>query len=206
SKFTCEICADDKPRNHLFTKLGCAHSYCTDCVSKYVASRLQNNVTKITCPAAGCEGGLEPEQCGSVLPKQVLDRWGDALCEALLLGIPKMYCPYRECRAMLLVEGSCGAESECPYCRRMLCGQCGVPWHSGMTCEEFGKLKVEERSSEDLLMMNLARSMKWMRCSRCGFFVERTEGCLFMTCRCRHTFCYSCGATLTEHYCRVCRR
>ncbi|KAM7280166.1 hypothetical protein ACFE04_007300 [Oxalis oulophora] len=25
-------------------------------------------------------------------------------------------------------------ESECPYCRRLFCAQCKVPWHAGVQC------------------------------------------------------------------------
>lgn len=33
------------------------------------------------------------------------------------------------------------------------------------------------------MLMNLAKSKKWMRCPKCKFYVERSEGCLFMRCR-----------------------
>ena len=31
-------------------------------------------------------------------------------------------------------------------------------------------------------------------CKKCGTVVERAEGCLHMTCRCKHQFCYACGS------------
>ncbi|KAG8373874.1 hypothetical protein BUALT_Bualt11G0070700 [Buddleja alternifolia] len=36
---------------------------------------------------------------------------------------------------------------------------CKVPWHSGISCVEFQKLKKDERSHEDILLMNLAKSV-----------------------------------------------
>ncbi|KAG8373875.1 hypothetical protein BUALT_Bualt11G0070800 [Buddleja alternifolia] len=185
--FMCEICADEKPRTDMFRILGCNHIYCSDCMSKYVASKIQENITIINCPVSGCKGFLEPQHCRSILPKQVFDRWGDALCEAVILASEKFYCPFKDCSAMLIDEQSGGnevmMESVCPECNRLFCVQCKVPWHSGISCVEFQKLKKDERSHEDILLMNLAKSKNWIRCPKCKFYVEKSQGCLFMRCR-----------------------
>ncbi|KAK6152085.1 hypothetical protein DH2020_014720 [Rehmannia glutinosa] len=187
--FMCEICADEKPTNDLFRVLGCDHSYCSDCMGKYVASKLQDNITAINCPVSGCNGFLEPQHCRSILPKQVFDRWGDALCEAVILASERFYCPFKDCSALLIDERMGGndviVQSECPDCNRLFCVQCKVPWHSGIECAEFQKLKKDERSNEDIMLMNLAKSKNWMRCPKCRFYVEKSEGCLFMKCRYR---------------------
>ncbi|KAL2533313.1 RING/U-box superfamily protein [Abeliophyllum distichum] len=207
--FMCEICADEKPTNELFRILGCTHSYCSECMAKYVASKLQENITTITCPVSGCNGFLEPYHCRSILPQQVFDRWGDALCEAMILTSEKFYCPFKDCSAMLIddtmEENEVIIQSECPYCNRLFCVQCKVPWHLGMQCVEFQKLKKDERSNEDIMLMNLAKSKKWTRCPKCRFYVEKSEGCLFMICRCGYSFCYNCGAHLKAHYCSNCK-
>ena len=73
--------------------------------------------------------------------------------------------------------------SECPSCRRLFCAACKVVWHSGLSCEEFGKLGEDERAKEDLLMMQVAKEKKWRRCPSCKYFVEKREGCKHITCR-----------------------
>ncbi|KAL3830078.1 hypothetical protein ACJIZ3_018880 [Penstemon smallii] len=216
---SCEICADEKPRSAMFRILGCNHYYCCECMSKYVASKLQENISQITCPDPKCNGYLEPYHCHSILPKQVFDRWGDALCEAVILASEKFYCPFKDCSALLIDDRSGGGnddnnnnnnqiivQSECPDCNRLFCVQCKVPWHTGIKCEEFQKLKKDERSNEDIMLMKLAKSKKWQRCLKCGYFVEKSEGCLFMKCRCGYCFCYNCGAPLKDHYCPKCKR
>ncbi|KAL6496443.1 hypothetical protein OROGR_029701 [Orobanche gracilis] len=209
STFMCEICTDEKPKIDFFRILGCDHSYCTDCMTKYVASKLQENITAIDCPASGCKGFLEPQHCSSILPKQVFDRWGDALCEAVILASQKFYCPFKDCSALLVDDtrekNEFIVQSECPDCNRLFCVQCKVPWHSGLTCAEFQKLGKDERSTEDVMLVNLAKGKKWMRCPMCKIYVERSSGCLFMKCRCGHCFCYNCGAPLVDHYCRKCK-
>ncbi|WCJ42877.1 RING/U-box superfamily protein [Euphorbia peplus] len=182
--FLCEICFDPKPKDESFSINGCSHSYCKDCMANYVGSKLQDNISQISCPVPKCSGSLEPYDCRSILPPEVFDRWGNALCEALILGSQKFYCPYKDCSVMLVDDGSVVVrESECPNCRRMFCAQCKVPWHGEIECVEFQKLHKDEREREDIMLMKLAKNKKWTRCPNCRIFVEKTWGCNYMKCR-----------------------
>ncbi|KAH9684397.1 RING-type domain-containing protein [Citrus sinensis] len=199
--FVCEICVEPKSPNESFTIKGCFHSYCTDCVVKYVASKLQESITTIGCPVAGCQGLLEPDYCRNILPQQVFDRWGNALCEAVIREDQKFYCPFKDCSALLIVDnrGSRKAikESACPHCNRMFCAQCKVPWHIGIQCAQFQKkLNVNERNDNKL--MKLAEKKKWKRCPNCSYYVEKTYGCDYINCRCGATFSYGKGTLLAS--------
>lgn len=205
--FVCEICAETRAGGDLFRIKGCSHAYCNDCVTRYVASKLDDNVTRIDCPVSGCGGVLEPEYCRSILPPEVFDRWGNALCEALISQAERFYCPFRDCSALLIQdEGAVVRESECPYCRRSFCAQCRVPWHAGVECQVFQGLNEGERGSDDIMLMKLAEKKHWRRCPNCSFYVQKISGCPFVRCRCGVEFCYRCGAqAVTSHYCTKCR-
>ncbi|KAF9621722.1 hypothetical protein IFM89_027420 [Coptis chinensis] len=174
--FTCEICVDTKSQDQSFSINGCTHSYCSDCMAKYVGSKIQDNVITIKCPESNCSGVLELEFCRSILPKEVYDRWGNALWMAV-------------------------KESECPHCRRMFCAQCKVPWHYGIGCEEFQKLKGGgESGKEDIMLMQLAKESNWQRCPKCNFFVERSTGCNVMRCSWNdQVYNHSCGGRVMEY-------
>ncbi|WCJ42872.1 RING/U-box superfamily protein [Euphorbia peplus] len=190
-EFLCEICFDPKPKDDSFSIKGCSHSYCKSCMANFIGSKLQENISKITCPVPKCCGFLEPEDCRPILPSEVFDRWGDALCEALILGSQKFYCPYKDCSLMLVDDGSeVVRESECPNCRRLFCAQCRVPWHAEIECAEFQTLHKDERDNKDIMLMKLAKNKLWTRCPSCRIFVERTQGCDNMTCRCGTSFNY----------------
>ncbi|XP_058108728.1 E3 ubiquitin-protein ligase RSL1-like [Magnolia sinica] len=207
----CKICMEPKNPNEIFTVSGCRHVFCSDCIGQHVAAKIQDNAALVRCPEPGCEVTLDPIVCRPILPQDVFDRWGSVLCESLILGLMKFYCPFKDCSALLLDEGgedgSAIVESECPHCRRLFCAQCKVEWHSGIGCVEFQNLKGDEREREDIMLMNLAKENKWQRCPKCGFYVEKIEGCLFMRCRCSHCFCYHCAGPVDErlHYCARCR-
>ncbi|KAM2313855.1 hypothetical protein ACFX1S_026954 [Malus domestica] len=205
----CTICVEHKEAHDRFDLKNCSHAYCTDCIVNYVASKLQDNITSIRCPVPNCIGLLEPEYCRPILPPEVFYRWGSALCEAVILGSEKFYCPYKDCSAILIDDGTeVVRQSVCPNCWRMFCAQSKAPWHEGIKCEEFLKLNKDEREKEDIMLMDLAQKQQWRRCPKCRFYVEKSVGCMFMKMYgCRTAFCYRCGDVLMDnhnHYCPSC--
>ncbi|OMO65972.1 Zinc finger, C6HC-type [Corchorus olitorius] len=181
----CEICVERKESDQMFKTETCVHSYCLDCIGKHVLTRVEESITIITCPGVNCKAMLELDACRLLLPEVVIHRWEDALCQEFINGSLRFYCPFRDCSAPLLNDdgGEVIRESECPFCHRLFCAQCSVPWHSGINCEDFQRLNEDERGREDLMVRELAKEKKWARCPKCNFYVERTEGCPHMICR-----------------------
>ncbi|XP_065638740.1 putative disease resistance protein RGA3 [Quercus suber] len=76
----CEICVERKDSDQMFKTESCVHLFCSDCIGKHVATKIQESLTVVTCPGLDCKGVIELDACRAVLPKDVLDRWDDALC------------------------------------------------------------------------------------------------------------------------------
>ncbi|XP_017699634.2 probable E3 ubiquitin-protein ligase RNF144A [Phoenix dactylifera] len=209
-KLYCSICMQDYLDFESFSMRGCSHLYCASCVSQYVAAKVEENEVLIGCPDPSCKTGyLELDMCQLILPPKVIDQWASRLCEEILEPM-RFYCPYKDCSALLIHEGGINGEvireSECPHCYRLFCAQCKAPWHSNITCEAYQQLGEDEKGREDLMLMEMAKNQHWQRCPKCKFFVERTEGCNFMRCRCGNTFCYRCAGPMnSDHYCLKCR-
>nr|XP_043611828.1 probable E3 ubiquitin-protein ligase ARI9 [Erigeron canadensis] len=192
----CGICMDSKNASEIFKNTNiCSHMYCTECIRSHVATKIkENNLTTVTCPDPNCKSIIGPEVCKDILPKQVLEKWEDGLCESLIMATEKFYCPFKDCSAILVNDGgSVVTSSECPVCNRLFCAQCRVAWHCGLDCNEYMSLNENERDPSDLMLMDLAKSNKWKRCPNCNYIVERTSGCPHISCRCGHHFCYQCG-------------
>nr|XP_028964282.1 uncharacterized protein LOC103444043 isoform X1 [Malus domestica] len=201
TQILCEICVEMIEVDEMFQNEGCVHSFCSDCITKHVASKIQANIHIVSCPGLDCRAVLELDACMPILPKEVIERWNDALCEAMVLGAQRLYCPFSDCSTVLMIDNE-GEEavrvSECPICHRLFCARCQVPWHPGVDCEEYRRLNEDERGRADLMVKELAKQKKWKRCPRCKYYVEKTQGCLHITCRCQYQFCYGCGAEWTS--------
>ncbi|KAL6134779.1 hypothetical protein ACLB2K_067007 [Fragaria x ananassa] len=156
----CMICMDVKPSGEMFTNNSCSHSFCTDCIGRYVATKIQENISMVKCPDVKC--------------KEV---WSHSHAD-------RFYCPFKDFSMMLVDDGGeVVTVSECPNCRRLFCAQCRVVWHAGIDCSEFQQLSKDERGREDIMVMELAYQKQWRRCPRCKFYVEKTAGCSHITCR-----------------------
>ncbi|XP_077240898.1 E3 ubiquitin-protein ligase RSL1-like [Tasmannia lanceolata] len=194
----CQICIETKPHEEMFRNENCSHVFCSDCISKHIAAKIQQNITMVECPYLGCQGLLEPEFCRAIIPVEVFERWENGVFESMVFE--RFYCPFKDCSAIMVDDGGVVVtQSECPECHRLFCAQCKVAWHSGVECEEFQSLNRDERGRDDLIVMELAKSSKWKRCPRCRFYVEKNEGCQHITCRCGLQFCYGCGASWNGH-------
>ncbi|EFH57055.1 hypothetical protein ARALYDRAFT_901400 [Arabidopsis lyrata subsp. lyrata] len=185
---------DDDLRVLCFTPISIEKGQSSSRRRSFDSAKLQDNILSIKCPVSGCSGQLGPDKCRQILPREVFDRWGDALCEAVIMGSKRFYCPYKDCSALLFLDESevKMTESECPHCHRMVCVECGTKWHPEITCQDFQKLAENERERGDILLKNMAESNKWKRCPSCKFYIEKSEGCLYMMCRCGLAFCYNC--------------
>ncbi|KAL8098790.1 hypothetical protein AgCh_031492 [Apium graveolens] len=179
SRSICNICFDYKGIEELFPNTTCRHIFCKHCISKYVASKIHENVTTINCPDANCRNGrIGPDICREIVPTEVLERWENVLCESLIIGSQKFYCPFKDCSALMMDDGEEKVtSSECPNCRRLFCAQCKVAWHAGIDCTQFMSLNENERENGDIMLMELAKNKKWRRCPKCKFYVEKVTGC-----------------------------
>ncbi|KAF8769398.1 hypothetical protein HU200_006589 [Digitaria exilis] len=187
----CKICMDavSSTDAHRASR-GCAHAFCGGCLSRYVGGKIQDRIADVRCPEERCAAALDTELCQGILPREVFERWGAALCESMMMGANTTHCPYKDCSATMLVDDDVGdvgvggvAESECPSCWRLFCARCGVaPWHAGVTCAEYERLGKGDRGKEDLMLVEMAKGRRWKRCPKCQYFVEKSDGCLHITC------------------------
>jgi hypothetical protein len=51
------------------------------------------------------------------------------------------------------------------------------------------------------MFMDHALGNKLKQCPSCKFWVEKSEGCDHMTCRCSFEFCYICGGVYQQCEC-----
>ncbi|KAL8513047.1 hypothetical protein ACS0TY_019290 [Phlomoides rotata] len=204
----CSICCEEKLSLMMFT-IKCSHKFCSHCMRTYVEGKIQSTQVPIRCPQLNCKYCISAVECRSFLPVSSYESLEKALLEANILNSNKIYCPYPSCsvlldsRECLSTRASSSSQCdnscvECPLCQRFVCVDCGVPWHSSMTCDEYQNIPLEERDASDLTLHRLAQNKRWKRCQQCRRMIELTHGCDHITCWCGHEFCYSCGASYRD--------
>ncbi|XP_050233820.1 E3 ubiquitin-protein ligase RSL1 [Mercurialis annua] len=204
----CSICCEEKILPMMIT-MKCSHKFCSHCMRTYVDGKVQSSQVPIKCPQLGCKYYISSTECKTFLPLTLYDSFERALAEADVLHSDGIYCPYPNCsvlldpRECLSARASSSSQSdnscvECPVCQRFICVDCGVPWHSSLSCEEFQNLPLDERDAADITLHRLAENKRWRRCQQCRRMIELTQGCYHMTCWCGHEFCYSCGAEYSD--------
>lgn len=195
SESFCEICMENKETWQMFINSTCSHSFCYDCTRKHIETKVQDKVKIVTCPAVKCNTTLDSGACRWMISEDILICWDESLCKSLIEESQKLYCPFRNCSILLLNDsGEDITETKCPVCQRSFCAQCQVPWHPEFTCQEFVKLKGKKKRGVDLMVEKIAKKKNWRKCPSCKFYIEKTQGCSHITCRCSYEFCYRCGS------------
>lgn len=171
----------------------CSHKFCSHCMKAYVDGKLQSSQVPIRCPQLKCKYYISAKECKSFLLVASYEMLEKTLTEANFLNSDKMHCPFPNCsvlldpRECLSARGSSSSQLEdscveCPVCQRFICFECGVPWHTSMTCDEYQNLPVEERDAGDITLHRLAQNNSWRCCQQCRRMIELTQGCYHMTC------------------------
>ena len=191
----CEICLEEfdeyGPLNYEL-KCGCIiHNICFD---NYIKNSVLNNNIPIKCP--NCKKEVHPnfiyDSLRNSKNKKLVKKYEKFSMNNYLMNHKDSYscCPTPGCEYMFCFEGG---ENHfiCPLCNNEYCLFCKNEWHKGMTCQEYKDSKDENKLDEKF--KEFAQGQNYKICPKCKFWVEKTEGCNHMKCRCGADFCYKCG-------------
>eukprot|EP00899_Mesostigma_viride_P021889 jgi/Mesvir1/29701/Mv00934-RA.1 len=136
-------------------------------------------------PIKCCNTVIALELVGSVLDVAELEAFDRASKEHA--SIDGMFCPHLGCSRFLgsqqaLARTDC---HKCPSCDGAFCGSCGRLPHAGVCAHE---------REDELALKRYALIYGWQQCLKCRCFIELTQGCNHVTCRCGNEFCYVCLA------------
>ena len=164
SSFTCEICIEPMAASKKFkNKSRCTHPFCQECIAKYIQVKVQDdNTAKIECTGLDCKHDLDPFSCKPIIPSSVFSKWCDVLFEDYVLGFERIYCPNRNCMALVVNESERNGtlkKAQCPSCKQWFCFQCKLKWHAGHRCEQSGNL----RDPNNIMFGQLLETMNWTR-------------------------------------------
>ncbi|KAH8891744.1 hypothetical protein GQ53DRAFT_615387, partial [Thozetella sp. PMI_491] len=165
----------------------CPHGYCPGCL---------RNQVRVACAQAKT---FPPQCCGRriVFPTEDLETLlGEQVCRLYRMKLAehrasvKVYCRVPTCSALIVAVNIQKHQATCQDCGVVTCRRCLGPAHSWI--ERLLTFRCRP-SSVTVAVRKLATRNRWRRCS-CGHWVEKSSGCLHMTCLCGAEWCYRCGA------------
>lgn len=174
----CSICFDIVwPA--MTAPLACSHRYCRACIGRLIRTAMAD------------ESMWPPRCCNQAVPRSLIQRrlspgqfraYVDKEAEYSTAIQERWYCTRPRCERWFR-PGSTGPVV-CPHCTQKICRACRAPEHDpNMGCIQDANLAALE---------NIARLEGWRHCPRCNMLIELRSGCLHLTCRCGHGFCYVC--------------
>ena len=205
----CDGCLEENDEKY---ELPCGHSFCKVCIrGLFVAALNDQSFLPVKCCGKRVDQRLrrvvltldECDQFESTLeefeaPNQLF--WYAALLTTLIFLYQQAFLtnsflsnsPRKECSTfhnLDKVASSSTGRFLCSGCATPLCAKCRAS-HPKVSCAEYNSLPQNQRSVEDLLFFNKAKRARYARCAACSRFIERSEGCRHMICRCGHQFSY----------------
>ncbi|KZP14859.1 hypothetical protein FIBSPDRAFT_959303 [Athelia psychrophila] len=190
----CPICYDAVT---LPINLGCGHAYCSACIRHFLTSAS-------TFPLV-CMG--DEDRCHVPIPIPVFQRFlpiqqfTNLLETAFITHIDHhpqdfKYCTTPDCRQVYRCTTSDTASIiHCPSCLSSVCSACHEEGHEGMTCAE--RKQNNDPEEQERLNDELATQSGFKKCPQCTVWIEKTEGCNHMSCKCGAHICWVCMGIFT---------
>lgn len=86
-----------------------------------------------------------------------------------------MYCPNPKCSQFINLDlvDSPDYNLECPTCKEVMCTNCKLASHGGLSCEASKEHKKDEM---DNLFKAISATKDWKECAKCNHIIELTYG------------------------------
>lgn len=204
--FECGICFTQQSKHAIFAPQSaesCGHRFCIDCSRQYLSSKVESGlVLHLRCAGDRCTRQLSTEEVREGLDARGLARYLRYRRLQELAADPNViFCPSASCEVALFSSGR--PRLTCPDCSKSVCFACKVPWHTDQTCQQYAKTAALRSEHEKLSALSSSEQLfarflteaggSFRQCRNCTAWVEKTDGCSKMTCRCGGRWCFDCG-------------
>ncbi|KAF8345642.1 hypothetical protein F5887DRAFT_1282564 [Amanita rubescens] len=184
----CPVCFDEPSSPVL---LCCKHVYCTECIRHFLFSASERKQFPLVCAGNDdkCKVPIAIPVIQRFLSQQQLDELFEAAATSYIEKHPGrfQYCKTADCK-QVYQRGK--TARPCPSCLISICTMCYKEEHDDMTCAE--RELLDNRAEQERRTEQWASTSGAKHCPRCRVFVQKTEGCNHMECRCGVHFCWIC--------------
>jgi E3 ubiquitin-protein ligase RNF144 len=171
----------------------CVHTMrtvCDSCIQRTIRMEINSKGnTSIKCCQKDCSVILTYNEVQKWAESDIFERFDASLTrDALERNSEFCWCSHTGCGSGQFHYGR-NSYMVCHACKGKTCFTHRVVQHTGRTCTQYD---ADAAASEEVALIQAIDGIK--RCPRegCGHGIEKNEGCMHMTCRCGHEFCWLC--------------
>ena len=193
-KFECQICISqiDNDRD-AFPLINCEHLFHKKCLEQYLKTEVSQSKCPLTCCDPKCRKELAAKDLKGLLSRKDYESFQNySLQQALSKQGDVSWCPTPNCNYAFVFDRARDSEDfKCIKCKKEYCLDCKSDAHKKQSCEEFKRNR--DPNLLDKAFESFVKGSKFKQCPKCTMWVEKTDGCNHMRCRCGTEFCYVCG-------------
>lgn len=192
----CLICTENVT-DSTSCALGCGHSFCHGCWLHYLALKISEGQTALTCPAIKCTSSVDQATVQRLVPAADYARYLRFMSKTFVETNPNVrWCPAPGCGHAINVLDSARDSVAC-RCGFRFCFTCNREAHVPATCEQVKLWAKKGQDDSETTHWLLANTME---CPKCKCTIEKNGGCNHMTCRqCKYEFCWLCRQNWKGH-------
>ncbi|EEU33998.1 uncharacterized protein NECHADRAFT_85406 [Fusarium vanettenii 77-13-4] len=183
-------------------RIGCNHDidFCTGCLEQHLKTQLEqygrSRCDQLACPSDGCTRRLEYEEVRLYAEPETFELYDRYLHLNAISSLENFrWCLRQGCPNGQLYDDDDETDPHihCQECAFEMCYKHMIPWHEGLTCEEFESARDHGDPQYQQTQDWIANNTK--PCPSCNQNIQKGEACFHMTCsNCHHEFCWICLA------------
>ncbi|BFZ09288.1 hypothetical protein BsWGS_12328 [Bradybaena similaris] len=217
----CDICYENVNSSQAGSVFGtrltrCGHVFCDECWRAHFRAKINNGALKMVCPGYDCDETVGPVTLLSLLHVSEVTKLFQRKCEGEMEATRNsLWCPNPNCVRIVklgsetsVIDASFDVTCECG---QEFCCLCLSQPHWPATCiqaQEYRQKLTDpsQNHTDDSSPIEDAPAplhpsspkkaevmeIEGRLCPKCSKFIDKNGGCMHMSCRCGHQFCWLC--------------
>jgi ariadne-1 len=194
---SCLMCYKSKTGTD-FIAPDCEHAFCISCYTEFLKESVSagKDCMFTKCPMPDCSVLIPEDLFKRLLPRRLFDRYKMFILRSYVDGRTDVkWCPAPGCSCAAISGPSRNKKEIVCSCGYSWCFGCGKESHRPLSCELLSKWnqRMKADDSEQWLLANTKN------CPKCRNAIQKNLGCMHMTCKCGHEFCWLCLGDWQQH-------
>lgn len=156
----CRLCSKSAHDKEIEYLDNCADLFHKDCIQKYIQGQITENQYPIKCPE--CRVEVSSVFIKLKVGQDYYEKY--SYCE-ISCAVDCIDCPINGCKGVISFSVQKDKiKVECRECKNLVCLNCGVMYHEGLSCEEYLS-KMNEKCTFCKLVSRAKGGSKQCKCS-----------------------------------------